>query len=68
MVEKLDIPAPPELPQLPLPSSEELERRIETAVNKAVAVPVAKILSKVVSTPLMIVEKVTDGLREATRK
>ena len=56
----------PELPEIPLPGADEIEERIETAVNKAVAIPVAKIISKVVTTPLMIVEKVTDGLREAT--
>lgn len=65
---KLDMPGLPELPDLPLPSSEELETRIETFIEKAVAKPVAKVVSKVVTTPLMIVDKITSGIQEATRK
>lgn len=62
------MPKLPELPKLPIPSTDEVERRIETFIEKAVAKPVAKVVSKVVITPLMIIEKVTDGLQEATRK
>lgn len=65
---KLEMPALPELPELPLPSADDVERRIETFVGKAVVVPVAKVVSKIVTTPLMIVEKITTGVREATRK
>lgn len=62
------MPELPELPDLPLPSPEELEGRIETFIEKAIAKPVAKVVSKVVTTPLMIVSKVTGGIQEATRK
>jgi len=65
---KLEMPELPELPELPLPSAEDIERRIETFIGKAVAVPVSKVVSKVVTTPLMIVEKITSGVREATKK
>ena len=65
-MKKMGLLRPPELPELPFPRTEELVERIETVVNKAIAVPVARIVSKVLTTPLMIVEKVTDGLREAT--
>lgn len=67
-MKKMELLRPPELPELPFPRTEELVERIETVVNKAIAVPVARIVSKVLTTPLMIVEKVTDGLREATKE
>jgi len=57
----------PELPAFPFPSSEEVESRIETFIEKAVARPVAKIVSKTVITPLMVLEKITSGMRDASK-
>lgn len=64
---KMDIPKLPQLPDVPVPSAAEIEGRIETFLTDAVAKPVGKIASKVVSTPALVIESVVDGLQKATK-
>ena len=64
---KLDIPKFPELPELPLPPASDMERRIDTLVKEAIAEPVGKIVSKVVTTPAMIIENVVGGIQKASK-
>ena len=64
---KIDIPKLPELPELPLPSASDIEGRIDTLVSDAVAKPAGKIVSKIISTPAMVIESVVDGLQKASK-